>query len=85
MRISVTGRPQVKGEITRYFTTGVVIPISPKTEDMKRYLENKLEMDKECDAMSDSLRADILRIIPQNISGMYVLDSAVPTPCTILY
>ena len=85
MRIFVTGRPQVKGEITKYFTTGVVVLISPKTDDIKRYLENKLEMDTECDAMSDGLRADILRIIPQRISGMYVAESAVPTPRMILY
>ena len=85
MRIFVTGRPQVREEITRYFTTGVVVPISPKTDDITRYLENKLEMDTECDAMSDGLRADILRIIPQRISGMYVAESAVPTPCMILY
>ena len=83
MRIFFTGRPQVKGEITRHFTTGITVPISPKTEDIKRYLENKLEMDTEYDAMSDGLRADILRIIPQRISGMYVAESAVPTPCMI--
>ena len=84
-RIFLTGRPQVKVEVTRYFTTGVVIPISPKTDDIRRYLEKKLEMDTECDAMSDSLRADILRIIPQRISGMYVAESTAPTPCMILY
>ena len=77
-RIFVTGRPQVKGEMARYFTTGVTVPISPKTDDIKRYLEKKLEMDTEYDAMSDRLRADILRIIPQRISGMYVAESAVP-------
>ena len=85
MRIFVTGRPQVKGDITRCFTTGVVVPISPKADDIKRYLENKLEMDTECDAMSDGLRADILRIIPQRISGMYVPEFTVRTPCMILY
>ena len=85
MRIFVTGRPQVQGEITRHFTTGVAISISPKTEDIKRYLENKLEMDTEFDAMSDGLRADIIRIIPQRISGMYVAESAVPTSCMVLY
>ena len=82
-RIFFTGRPQIKGEIKRYFTTGVVIPISPKTEDIKRYLEKRLEMDIECDAMSDGLRADILRIIPQKISGMYVTESAVFSPCLL--
>ena len=84
-RIFVTGRPQVKGEIIRYFTTGAIVPIIPKPDDIKIYLEKRLEMDIEYDAMSDSLRADILRIIPQRISGMYVAESAVPTPCMILY
>ena len=85
MRIFLTGRPQIIGEITKYFTTRVVVPINPKTSDIRRYLENKLDMDTECDAMSDDLRADILRTIPQRISGMYVAESAVPTPCVILY
>jgi len=84
-RIFFTGRPQVEAEITKYFTTCVIVPISPKTHDIERYLEKKLEMDTECDAMSDSLRADILRIIPQRISGMCVGGSAVPTSCMILY
>jgi len=77
-RMFASGRPQLKGEIIRYFPTGVVVPISPKTNDIKRYLENKLEMDTEPDAMSDGLRADILRIIPQRISGMYVAEPTAP-------
>jgi len=69
MRIFVTGRPQVEAEIIRVFTS-VTIPISPKAHDIKRYLEKKLEMDTEQYAMSDCLRADILRVIPERISGM---------------
>jgi len=84
-RMFASGRPQVKGEIIRYFTTGLVVPISPKTDDIKRYLENKLQMDTTPDAMSDGLRADILKMIPQRISGMYVSEPAAPTPCMILY
>jgi len=72
MRIFVTGRPEVEAEIIRYFTTAVIVPISPKTPDIKKYLEKKLEMDPEPDAMSDALRADILRIIPERISEMCV-------------
>ena len=68
VRIFLTGRPQVEPEITRYFTTGVIIPISPKKHDIKRYLEKKLEMDTEHYAMSDSLRADILRTVLGQIS-----------------
>jgi len=84
-RIFVTGRPQVQAEITRYFTTSVIVPISPKTHDIERYLEKKLEMDPESDAMCDNLRAEILRVIPQRISGMCVPKSAVLTLCIILY
>ena len=76
-RIFLTGRPQVEAEITRYFTNCVAVPISPKPHDVKRYLEKKLEMDIERDAMSDGLRADILRIIPERISEMCVGASIV--------
>ena len=84
-RIFFTGRPQVETEITKYFITGVIIPISPKAHDIERYLEKKLEMDDVCDAMSDSLRADIMRIIPQRISGMCVGGSAFPSLLKFLY
>ena len=69
-RIFLTGRPQVEDEITRHFTNCATISISPKTQDVRRYLEKKLEMDPQRVAMSDSLRADIMRIIPERISEM---------------
>ena len=72
MRIFLTGRPQVKAEITKYFITRLTIPITPKTHDIEIYLENKLEMDPEPVAMSDGLRADILRIIPERVSQMCI-------------
>ena len=67
-RIFVTGRPHVEVEIKRRFATAVIVPISPNTHDITRFLENRLEMDTEQDAMPDDLRADILRIIPERIS-----------------
>ena len=78
-RIFFTGRPQVGADIKRHFCNCVIVPASPKTQDIERYLEKKLEMDTEHDAMSDGLRADILRIIPQRISGMCVGGSPVST------
>ena len=84
-RILFTGRPQVGAEIARNFGTSVIVPISPKMHDIEIYLEKKLEMDVESDAMSDSLRADILRIIPHRISGVYVAESAVLISCIILH
>jgi len=71
-RIFLTGRPQVEGEITRHFTNCVTASICPKIHDVRRYLEKKLETDTEHGAMSDGLRADILRIIPEQISEMFV-------------
>ena len=85
MRIFVTGRPHVGVEIVRYFAAAIIIPISPSTHDIKRYLEKKLEMDTMCDVMSDDLRADILRIIPERISEMCVGASIILIPCVILY
>jgi len=85
MQIFLTGRPQVEAEVTRYFITRLTIPIVPKTHDVQSYLENKLEMDPEPMAMSNGLRADILRIIPEKISEMCVGASTVPIPCVILY
>ena len=79
VRVFLTGRPQVEAEIIRYFTTGVIVPISPKGHDIKRYLEKKLEMDTEHYAMSDGLRADIQRIILEKISEMCAGASRVPT------
>ena len=84
-RIFVTGRPHIEAEIKRYFTAGVIVSISPTKHEIKRYLEKKLEMDTMCDAMSDALRADILRIIPERISGMCVRASTIPISCMILY
>jgi len=75
MRVFLTGRPQVGAEITRHFITGIIVPVSPKAQDIRRYLENKLEMDTEHYAMSAGLRADILRIIPERVSGMCVGES----------
>jgi len=79
-RIFLTGRPLVRTQLTRYFITWVTVPISPTADDVERYLERKLELDTEREAMSDGLREDILRIIPQRISGMWVEESAVHTP-----
>jgi len=79
-RIFLTGRPQVEAEVKGYFATGVTVPISPKTHDVKIYLEKELEKDPERGAMSDDLRADILRIIPEKISEMCVEAPPILTP-----
>ena len=84
-RIFVTGKPHVETDIVRCFKTRVIVPISPRAHEIKRYLEKRLEKDTMPDMMSDALREDILRIIPERISEMCVAASTIPTPCAILY
>ena len=69
-RIFLTGRPHVKQAIQKYFTGAVEIPICPNTDDVRNYLEMKLDRDDEPEAMDDSLRADIVKIILDKMSDM---------------
>ena len=71
-RIFLTGRPHVKEDIHRYFTKVFVIPISPNTDDIKNYLEMRLDRDAEPEAMNNDLREDIVRIVLERISDMCV-------------
>ena len=72
MRIFLAGRPHLTDDIRRYFSHMVVIPISPKTDDIRRYLEMRFDRDPEPEAMNDGLRADIIRIILEKVSEMCV-------------
>ena len=67
-RIFLTGRPHVKQAIQKYFPGVVEIPISPNTDDVKSYLEMKLNEDEEPEAMDDDLRADIAATILDKMS-----------------
>jgi len=69
-RIFLTGRPHVGDDVRRYFTTAVVIPISPNRDDVRNYVEMRLDRDTEPEAMSNDLRADIARVIMEGVSDM---------------
>ena len=72
-RIFVTGRPHIRPEIGKRLSGRVAsLSISSKRDDIIRYLRSRLEEDTTPDAMDESLEADILKTIPQNISEMYV-------------
>ena len=66
-KIFLTGRPHVREDIRRYFPRVVVIPVKPDTGDIRNYLKMRLDRDADPEAMSDSLRADIMRIMQENI------------------
>jgi len=69
-RIFLTGGPHVGGGVRRYFTMSVVIPISPNRDDVRNYVEMRLDRDTELEAMSNNLRADIVRAIMEGVSDM---------------
>jgi len=71
-KIFLTGRPHVGGDIQNYFAKVVVIPMSPNMDDIRNYVEMRLDMDAEPEAMSKGLRADIVRVIQEKISDMGV-------------
>ena len=77
-RIFLTGRPHVREDIQRYLTWAVVIPISPNTDDIRNYLEMRLDRDAEPEAMSNDLRVDIMRVILEKISDMCVGPFSIP-------
>jgi len=78
-RIFLTGRPHVKGALQKYFAGAVVIPITPNTDDIRNYLEMRLNMDDDPDAMDDDLQTDIVEIILEKMSDMYVGTFSVST------
>ena len=71
-RIFLTGRPHVGDDVRRYFAKAVVIPISPNIDDIRNYVEKRLDRDGEPEAMSNDLRTDIVKSIQENISDMCV-------------
>jgi len=74
----LTGRPFIRPEVERYFPSVNTILVSPTREDTEAFLRMKLDEDPEPDAMDESLRADIMEIIPKKISEMYVQMPSFP-------
>ena len=72
-RIFVTGRPYIRPMIGRRLVGRVTsLAVGPTRDDIIEYINTKLGEDTNPDAMDSSLEADILRKIPEDISGMYV-------------
>ena len=71
-RIFVTGRPHIQAEVGNRLSRGIkTIHITPRRHDIISYLDTKLDEDTAPDAMDSSLKEDILKKIPENISEMY--------------
>ena len=73
IRLFITGRPHIREEVRKYFPGYPgLLSIKPTQEDIQDYVAMRLKNDLELDAMDAELEADILRIIPKKISGVYV-------------
>ena len=71
-RVFLTGRPHVGQAVRKYFDRAVEIPISPNKDDIRNYVVMRLDRDEMPEAMDNSLRDDIVRIILDKMSNMYV-------------
>jgi len=70
-RIFVTGRPQIQAEVEKRLSGRVItIRITPRRDDIISYLHARLGEDAKPGAMDSSLKADILKKIPEDVSEM---------------
>ena len=80
-RIFIIGRPHVQAEIEKRLVGRVIsVLVGPSKNDIIEYLRLRLDEDETPDAMDESLEADILEQIPQNMSEMYVGAMLLGTP-----
>jgi len=72
-RIFIIARPHVRPEIERRLPGRVMsVSIGLNKNDITGYLRLRLDEDETPEAMNESLKADILKKIPENMSEMYV-------------
>ena len=69
-RVFLSGRPHIREEVKKYFTSATMIAVIPTMRDIERYLEMRLDRDLTPSAMDDDLRAEIMIVIPRTISQM---------------
>ena len=72
-RIFMIARPHVRAEIEKRLPGRVIsVPVEPSKNDVMEYLRFRIVEDETPEAMNESLEADILEKIPENMSEMYV-------------
>jgi len=72
-RVFVTARPHIQAEVGNRLSGRVItVHITPRRRDIIGYLHTRLDEDTRPDAMDSTLKADILKKIPQDISEMWV-------------
>jgi len=71
IRLFLTGRPHVGGEVGRHLPSGVaVLSISPRKDDLIQYIHTKLAEDTMLGGIDERLEAEIVDKIPGTVSEM---------------
>ena len=74
-RIFIIGRPYVRGEVEKRLPGRVTsVSVGPSKDDIAEYLRLRLDEDETPDAMDETLEADIMEKILENMSEMYVMQ-----------
>jgi len=72
-RIFIIARPHVRAAVEKRLPGRVIsVSVEPSKSDITGYLRLRLDEDQTPEAMNESLEADILEKIPENMSEMYV-------------
>ena len=70
-RIFIIARPHVRGEVEKRLSGRVIsVSVGPTKDDIVEYLRLRLDEDETPDAMDETLEAEILEKIPENLSEM---------------
>ena len=71
IRVFLTGRPHVGGEVRKRLPEGVaLLSISPPKGDIVRFIHTKLSEDTALDEMDERLEGEIVEKIPEKFSDM---------------
>jgi len=72
-RICIIGRPHIRAEVEKRLAGRVIsVSVGPRKDDIIGYIRVRLDEDGNTDAMDESLAADIVEKIPENVPEMYV-------------
>ena len=81
VRLFVTGRPHIQAELEEHHSSTLqIILFKPAKADIRIYLEMKLKDDPFPRAMDSELKQDIMKVIPELISEMYVDEAVLSRP-----
>ena len=71
VRIFLTGRPHIRGEIYKHLAgRAATRPITPTKSDIIIFLRAKMKADTIPDAMDENLEEEIIKNIPESFSEM---------------